>query len=376
MFENTCRHIIASLLLGVVLLIATTASSRAATLGIAENSCASVTVTNSNGTLAIACNGASNVPLSCSLTPSTTSPALNQAVNLIASCTGGTGPYSFGSIASVTGGSCPLPQSTGGGSAVAVSAMQVGPCVYAVAGTDSVNATSAAQSADVAWTGAPSPVCAVSSTAGASVAPGTPVTLAAHCTNSPTGYSWSGGGIDCAMATCVVNPETTTTYSVTASNSAGTSAAVQVTVDVATGAGNTTSCPKAGYAEIELLEPYNGRMSTQSSVGFANNNAVVLVFTVPANKTSGYVRISFAEAGGSAIVRTVALSPNPCDWDPADAISGVYGVTSSGQFTAGVGGGGLQPGTIYYFNIKNADFTGTPSCYSGNCDVVTVFLGM
>jgi hypothetical protein len=61
----------------------------------------------------------------------------------------------------------------------------------------------------------------------------TQTTLSANCTNTPTSYLWSGGtcGGDTA-ATCSVTKAkaTTITYSVTATNAAGTSAPAQISV--------------------------------------------------------------------------------------------------------------------------------------------------
>jgi hypothetical protein len=188
-----------------------------------------------------------------------------------------------------------------------------------------------------------------------------------------------------------VNPQTTTTYTVQASGPQGTAQA-SVTVSVQGGGATppqqppqppttlppTTSpanCQAAGYSMIELDHPYTGSISTLSSSGFSDASAVVVVFTVPANKTSGYVRLSLAEAGGTAVIRTVALSTGPCDWNPENAVAGQYAVTTSGQFVAPVGGSGVQPGTTYYFSIKNVDGAGEPTCSSGNCDVVTSFIG-
>jgi hypothetical protein len=128
--------------------------------------------------------------------------------------------------------------------------------------------------------------------------------------------------------------------------------------------------------------PYTATGVAQSSVGFSNNNAVVLIFTVPQGKTSGYAKFSFSEAGGGAVTRTISMSTQPCDWSAANAVGGttspwtpLEGASSSGQFMAGVGPGGLVAGTTYFVNIKNVDASGAPTCFSGNCDIVTNFQG-
>ena len=76
------------------------------------------------------------------------------------------------------------------------------------------------------------PTCAPTANP-ASPAINTSTTISANCSNSPTSYLWTGG--TCAGstgATCSVNKgrTTTVTYSVTATNAAGTSAVAQISV--------------------------------------------------------------------------------------------------------------------------------------------------
>lgn len=74
------------------------------------------------------------------------------------------------------------------------------------------------------------PACTISANPGNPVAPGTPVTMSADCTNSPTSYSWTANGVVVGQSQ-VINqqPQQTTTYNVTATN-AGGSAQAQYTI--------------------------------------------------------------------------------------------------------------------------------------------------
>ena len=76
---------------------------------------------------------------------------------------------------------------------------------------------------------AATPVCSVSQSPANPVAPGTKVTLTANCTNNPTSYSWSTGATSQSIN---VTPTQSTTYTVTAHNTAGSSAPINANVVV------------------------------------------------------------------------------------------------------------------------------------------------
>jgi hypothetical protein len=108
-----------------------------------------------------------------------------------------------------------------------------------------------------------------------------------------------------------------------------------------------------------------------SSTGFNNSNYVALKVVVAANAAQ-YIKLSFAESGGGPVSRTVTLSSKPCDW--TNYIQKYQG--SGGQLTTGVNTTpGVVPGSTYYYNIRNTEADGSWSCHSGNCDVVTNFVG-
>jgi len=76
------------------------------------------------------------------------------------------------------------------------------------------------------------PTCAPNANP-ASPAINTQTTISANCSNSPTSYLWSGGacgGSTAATCTVAKSRAMTVTYSVTATNAAGTSTAAQISV--------------------------------------------------------------------------------------------------------------------------------------------------
>jgi Putative Ig domain/PQQ-like domain len=75
------------------------------------------------------------------------------------------------------------------------------------------------------------PVCAPTANPPAPVA-GQTVTISANCSNQPTGYVWKGGGCTGNTSACAVTKarRTTITFSIQASNAAGTGAPASITV--------------------------------------------------------------------------------------------------------------------------------------------------
>ena len=108
------------------------------------------------------------------------------------------------------------------------------------------------------------PICTVSAsppaTAAAPVAPGTPVTLSANCTNSPTSYSWSPSGE--TTQSVVVSTSTSKTVSLTACNNAPTnfcSAVVSITV-------YATSAAAVQFVTVEKTISYVQTSATDVNV--------------------------------------------------------------------------------------------------------------
>lgn len=79
------------------------------------------------------------------------------------------------------------------------------------------------------------PACTIAGAPTAPVAPGTSVSLSANCSNSPTGYQWYAGSSIQPISTApriTVNPSSTTTYKLVATNSAGSSSAVSASIQI------------------------------------------------------------------------------------------------------------------------------------------------
>ena len=86
---------------------------------------------------------------------------------------------------------------------------------------------------------APVPVCTVSASP-STVAAGGASTLTTSCSPAATSYSWTGGTcVGTTVASCIVTPATTTTYTVAGINTSGAGIAASVTVTVTAIASST-----------------------------------------------------------------------------------------------------------------------------------------
>jgi hypothetical protein len=182
--------------------------------------------------------GGGPVPI-CTIAGSALKPAIGSALTLTANCSQSPTSHQWMSCAYYSEPTNPLcnPISACGTStSCTLSSSTPGLARYGVAGTNASGKGPIAQ-LEVEWTGGGSgppppppggggpggvPVCTpISSSATPNV--GTPITLWAQCTNSPTAYNWTG--ITCAFGQCsgvssaVAGP---VTYTVSASNSIGT----------------------------------------------------------------------------------------------------------------------------------------------------------
>lgn len=165
----------------------------------------------------------------CTLSASAVVLNAGEAVTLTPSCTPAATSFVW------TGGAC------AGSSAAQCVDRPVQATTYTVAGLNGGGTgTPASVSVDVSST--QRPTCTLSATP-SSVVSGGVATLSALCTPTPTSYVWTGGS--CAGATgasCVVNPTSTTSYSVAGVNSLGTGATSVATVTV-TGGDTPTQRP-------------------------------------------------------------------------------------------------------------------------------------
>ena len=104
---------------------------------------------------------------------------------------------------------------------------------YQVSATNAAGA-SPPQSITVQVAAIQVPTCAAAQNPPGQVNVGTPITLTATCTNSPTSYSWTlGGTVLGTGAVLALNaPAQSTTYTLVAANAGGSSTPTQVTVQV------------------------------------------------------------------------------------------------------------------------------------------------
>jgi hypothetical protein len=136
----------------------------------------------------------------------------------------------------------------------------------------------------------------------------------------------------------------------------------------------SNTCP--GFANTWILpHVYSGQTLTHSHDygAFGNNDIVVATFTTPPTLTNfgsgGF--LNAAEDGTNWVARTAVLSTTMCDFTP----NGVPNIPQSSNvgtditFNTAAGYMRLLPNTKYYYNIKNVNGAGTPSCSSTDCAV-------
>jgi hypothetical protein len=173
------------------------------------------------------------------------------------------------------------------------------------------------------------------------------------------------------------------TYTVAGSGSPSTaSATVTVPAPTTTPPPPTGTISCAGYATQVIDIPWPGastgftRVSTR---GFTNGMIVVGRFTTPSVAgNGGRSKVWAATANSYDPLRTAALSQTPCDFANPNPLGSyaapVVTTVPSFSYVAGPATSNyavLQPGTTYYFNIKNEAY-GAPTCPAGvsSCDVI------
>lgn len=182
---------------------------------------------------------ASAAPL-CTVAASSATPQLGTALTLTATCTRSPTQFQWLGCSALLVDVCnPLSECSSSSTTCRPIASQVGAVFYAVVARNSAG-PSAKSGVAVDWVGggqtvapppppSPTPSCVIAPSS-STPAVNTTLTLTASCSNSPTGYSWTG----CAStgSTCAVTETSagTRSYGVTARNAAGTGPAAQVTV--------------------------------------------------------------------------------------------------------------------------------------------------
>jgi len=388
------RHLLAAF--GLVLALVLPALSSAATLTFTNANCADFQVSSSSGgNVSLTC-----VPVVgpvCTLQASTPNPVINTSLTLTAACTGGAGGYTYAW--------------TGLSSACSVAVCQdtqsaAGAKTYTVTATSGANQGPPA-SATVTWVAQasnPPTGCTLTANPPSLPAGGGAVTVSASCTGggAPTSYSWSGGSLTAITTTAsqTTNITATTTFSVTPSNSAGAGNTAQATVAVAGGGGGGAQNFCGNYQNVIYLDvPWGGVADTRSSgQNFAPNGVLVAKITVPAgwaNNPGSVGKVQAAEYGDPPTYRQASLSDSACDF--RGVVTGQYdqyfrdttgkqpyplqwafGNTAVAEFT--VTGNALfrpqlQPGGVYYYNVRNWNpygngGTGSVSCAGSSCNAI------
>ena len=232
------------------------------------------------------------------------------------------------------------------------------------------------------------------------VASGTQVTLQMTCSGGSaiSGCSWSNAiaGTACTVA---VQPSASTTYSATATNSAGSSGAASAIVYITPteGPGSTVTPPVSQGQDfctnnndqiISVPWPSLGQ-SKQSTRGFGNGR-LAFKFVIPTSFNPalninhvGLFRI--AEVPGSAVVtRDYTVSKNACDFQSNSYIYNGIGQSDTAptlSFTANNLLGYLATGAsmnfnsgdTVYVNIRNYNGS-TPTCPYSSCDILLDFM--
>jgi len=330
----------------------------------------------------------------CQLSASSLTPAVGSTITLNAACSGRPYGWRFAGTAAP----CATTQSTCNDSQTTAGAV-----TYTVQpGNDAGQGPLA--SVTVNWqAGAPllaPSSCSLAASPASLPTGGGATTLTVSCAGggAPTSFAWTGGSLTASTATGsqATNVTTTTAFSVTPSNGAGSGNTASTTVTVA---GTTTTATDfcSQYTNVVFLDvPFGGQATSGS---FTARGILVARFTVPANFTSTSSNtgtIVLGEYGDPATYRQASLSPKACDF------RGVA-TTYPGRYTSSISGGGasyplvwsasngpsvqytvtgtvagtpqLVPGQTYYWNIRNYspylnNGAGGVSCSGATCNVV------
>jgi len=244
---------------------------------------------------------------------------------------------------------------------------------YTVTGTNAQGAGPTSAVWPVVWTNTPPQApggCSISGAPSGNQPAGTIVNLTLNCTTggapSANGYVWTGAGTG-GMTGITAGPITvnqSTTFTATASNAGGTSAAASATVSITGGGG--INC--TGFTNTRVL-PITWSSSgvgvpiivySKDVGGFGPNDALVVSFTTPSGtaNTVGSLETGEYQSGTADIILEVATTA--CDF--AAARNTGQGVSFG--FSVGPNSQGalpLNPSTTYYVNMKH-DATCTSMC--------------
>lgn len=370
--------------------------SLAATVTFTNPACSSFSFTDlGGGTYSVRCN-LPTVP-ACTITASSLAPATGSTLTLTANCSGN--PFGWlwtgtASPCSTYSGVCTDTQSNAGAK------------TYTVLGGNSVGRGPIA-SITVNWVTATNPPtgCTVARTApssGTLPAAGGPVQLNGSCSGggAVTSWEWRKNGTAVTGQTTAQYTETlpansgasAITYSYEARACSGASCSAWTTPPTTVGVSGTTV--SAGFcsqfAKVQIVDlPWGGTLDTAGfPPGFEPDMVFVGRLTVPLGATSvstpGQVR--FVEYVDGQAQRVMSLSRQACDFrgftpgsvSSTDPTGTNYPMKWSNdinpviqyQLHPALFNAVLTPGTTYYFNLRNIDWSagGRPSCTTQTCN--------
>ena len=235
--------------------------------------------------------------------------------------------------------------------------------------------------------------CSISASPSASTTVTTAVTLTANCSDQAgsIAYTWTAAAnaAGCPSIASGASQETltapggTTTLSCgynLSANDGATTATANKTVSYSSGGGGGGgggSIQCAGFATTQVIDIKWGSAATATTSSFGANDAIVVRFTTSTPITTsiakGYVKAAQFVDGDTG--RTGTLSETYCDFSgglpiPGSTLTSAFfnDVAPTIYFslsTVKTGYPTLQPGKMYYFNIKNASC----SSLSGTCNM-------
>ncbi len=305
----------------------------------------------------------------CTITGSSSKPAVGSSLTLSASCSQTPTSYQWTDCNYLIQDICTvIPTCSPNQATCAVSTSQAGFARYAVAGVNGFG-TGPRAGMDVEWTGGvapPPPAGSVPScsviTSNAAPVIGNSIVLSANCSGNPNSFAWTGvscSGIQCSTSSPTAGPQT---YTVTATNAQGSSTPASVAVNWQASAGGSGLC--SAYSNVINLSTAWGNntpIDTYNNGGFPGDAVIVISFVAPSTYSSyanaGSTQV--AEHIGPPATRQITLSRSPCDFrapDPTGA-NGPYeignGNTATIVWNVGAGPSPLTPGQTYYVSIRN-----------------------
>jgi hypothetical protein len=197
---------------------------------------------------------------------------------------------------------------------------------YSVAGINSAGrGNSVAVTVKVNSPATAAPVCTLEANPSTTVVSGDSITLTAMCTQSPTSYKWTGSGCESVTgASCTALPTANTTFTVTGSNSKGTSNVSSLDVTLGTPPPPNNSCTLSASPSTPIAPGTEVTLSASciptamsynwSGTGCYTKNSSCTVYPTATSSysvTGNYSNVSFTGTPGTVTVTVNAATAAP-----------------------------------------------------------------